>query len=53
MQQIERAIFDLRRGLPVVIQSGDTSTLVAPVESLMNLLGSAMPGCPAAGLRWC
>lgn len=34
MQQIERAIFDLRRGLPVVIQSGDTSTLIAPVESL-------------------
>uniref|UniRef100_UPI0035D77680 GTP cyclohydrolase II n=1 Tax=Wenzhouxiangella sp. EGI_FJ10305 TaxID=3243768 RepID=UPI0035D77680 len=38
MHQVERAIFDLRRGLPVVIDDDsdrpDTSVLVYPVESI-------------------
>ncbi|MGM0982252.1 MAG: GTP cyclohydrolase II [Pseudomonadota bacterium] len=32
MHQVERAIFDLRRGLPVVIIDGDTRVLVQAIE---------------------
>lgn len=32
MHQVERAIFDLRRGLPVVISDGETRVLVQAVE---------------------
>lgn len=32
MHQVERAIFDLRRGLPVVIRAGETRVLVQAVE---------------------
>ncbi|SEL82748.1 GTP cyclohydrolase II [Halomonas daqiaonensis] len=32
MHQVERAIFDLRRGLPVVITDGDTRVLVQAIE---------------------
>ncbi|WP_423820524.1 GTP cyclohydrolase II RibA [Salinisphaera sp. SPP-AMP-43] len=34
MQHVERAIFDLRRGLPVVINSPAGDHLVAPIEAL-------------------
>lgn len=32
MHQVERAIFDLRRGLPVVIIAGDTRVLIQAIE---------------------
>lgn len=32
MHQVERAIFDLRRGLPVVVVAGDTRVLVQAIE---------------------
>ncbi|MBD3898286.1 GTP cyclohydrolase II RibA [Halomonas sp. ML-15] len=31
---VERAIFDLRRGVPVVLQDADTATLIQPLEGL-------------------
>ena len=34
MRQAERAIFDLRRGLPVLLRNADGDTLILPVESL-------------------
>ena len=34
MRQAERAIFDLRRGLPVLLRDGDRATLMHPVEGL-------------------
>ncbi|RJS92774.1 GTP cyclohydrolase II [Salinisphaera sp. Q1T1-3] len=34
MQDVERAIFDLRRGLPVVVDAHDGRRLVAPIEGL-------------------
>jgi GTP cyclohydrolase II len=34
MRQAERLIFDLRRGLPVVLRGDDSVSLVAPVEGL-------------------
>ncbi|MFA7606835.1 MAG: GTP cyclohydrolase II RibA [Rhodocyclaceae bacterium] len=34
MHQAERAVFDLRRGLSVVIRDEDTRTLIQPVETL-------------------
>jgi len=36
MQQVERLIFDLRRGLPVLIRAGQTATLVAPLEGMTD-----------------
>lgn len=36
MRQAERAIFDLRRGLPVLLGSEDGDTLVLPVEGLVS-----------------
>jgi len=36
MQQVERSIFDLRRGLPVLIRAGQTATLVAPLEGMTD-----------------
>jgi GTP cyclohydrolase II len=42
MQQIERAIFDLRRGLPVMVHDTDTIRLVAPVEGITAALFSEM-----------
>ena len=32
MRQAERAIFDLRRGMPVLLRDRDLNTLIAPVE---------------------
>jgi len=34
MRQVERAIFDLRRGLPVLLRSDRGDTLIAPLEGL-------------------
>lgn len=34
MHQIERAIFDIRRGLPVLLHDGGTDVLVQPVEGV-------------------
>ncbi|MFC3282273.1 GTP cyclohydrolase II [Litchfieldella rifensis] len=34
MHQIERAIFDIRRGLPVLLRDGDHEVLVQPVEGV-------------------
>lgn len=36
MRQAERAIFDLRRGLPVLLRDKDAETLVHPVEGLTD-----------------
>jgi GTP cyclohydrolase II len=36
MRQAERAIFDLRRGLPIVLRDSDTVTLVQAVEGLSD-----------------
>lgn len=49
MQQIQRAIFDLRRGVPILVRGEEFDTLVAPVEylddhsldALTDLAGSA------------
>ncbi|WP_043530046.1 GTP cyclohydrolase II [Litchfieldella xinjiangensis] len=34
MHQVERAIFDLRRGLPIVLNDGPAQVLVQPVEGI-------------------
>nr|WP_298412845.1 GTP cyclohydrolase II RibA [uncultured Halomonas sp.] len=34
MHQVERAIFDLRRGLPVLLRDSEQDVLVQPIESL-------------------
>nr|WP_297460128.1 GTP cyclohydrolase II RibA [uncultured Halomonas sp.] len=34
MHQVERAIFDIRRGLPVLLRDGDQDVLVQPIESI-------------------
>ncbi|WP_227369878.1 GTP cyclohydrolase II RibA [Halomonas sp. M20] len=34
MHQVERAIFDLRRGLPVILRDDEQDVLVQPIESL-------------------
>ncbi|MEN1728578.1 MAG: GTP cyclohydrolase II [Pseudomonadota bacterium] len=48
--QIERALFDLRRGVPVVVTDGASASLVFPIESLaedrLDQL-TAMAGSPA------
>ena len=36
MRQIERSIFDLRRGVPVLVRGRDRDTLVAPLEGLTD-----------------
>lgn len=36
MQHVERAIFDLRRGMPVIIEDGDDTALAAPIECLRS-----------------
>lgn len=36
MRQVERSIFDLRRGLPVLVRAGETATLVAPLEGMSD-----------------
>ena len=36
MHQVERAIFDIRRGLPVVIENGEALSLVHPVEGIRD-----------------
>jgi GTP cyclohydrolase II len=36
MRQAERAVFDLRRGLPVLLRDKDAETLVHPVEDLTD-----------------
>ena len=38
MHHVERAIFDLRRGVPVLIESDEGNRLVAPVEGLDSTL---------------
>ena len=51
MRQAERAIFDLRRGLPVLLRDKDAETLVHPVEGLndANLADlQALAGGPLA-----
>lgn len=48
MQHIERSIFDLRRGLPVVVRSPDGDRLIAPIENLATELFADLPaltGC--------
>lgn len=42
IQQVERAIFDLRRGLPVVIRNTDGMCLVAPIEGMTDALFDEM-----------
>ncbi|PRY72256.1 hypothetical protein [Halomonas ventosae] len=39
MHQVERAIFDLRRGLPVVVIAGDTRVLVQAIEGAIEGAG--------------
>ncbi|SDK77064.1 GTP cyclohydrolase II [Modicisalibacter muralis] len=34
MHQVERAIFDIRRGLPVLLRDGDQDVLVHPIENV-------------------
>lgn len=36
MQQVERSIFDLRRGLPVLVRDGQQATLIAPLEGMTD-----------------
>lgn len=42
MAQVERAVFDLRRGLPVVIRGPAGTCLAAPVENISNSLFDEM-----------
>ncbi|MDA3921191.1 MAG: GTP cyclohydrolase II [Salinisphaera sp.] len=43
MQHIERSIFDLRRGLPVIVRSPEGDRLVAPIENLASELFASLP----------
>jgi len=36
MRQVERSIFDLRRGLPVLLRSSEGNTLIMPLEGLTD-----------------
>jgi GTP cyclohydrolase II len=42
IQQVERTIFDLRRGLPVVVRRADGMHLIAPVEGITAALFDEM-----------
>lgn len=42
MQQVERSIFDLRRGVPVLIRDGDRATLIAPLEGMTDATLAAL-----------
>lgn len=44
MQHVERAIFDLRRGLPVVVTNGRSAHLVASIEGTSTALLDDMRG---------
>lgn len=44
MHQVERAIFDLRRGLPVVVIAGDTRVLVQAIEGASDASVSGLAG---------
>ncbi len=44
MRQVERAIFDLRRGLPVVLRTPQDDVLIQPLEGIDDTALAALAG---------